>query len=108
MSNPIESGNVFSAVNSIDYSSNSVVSKTILKKPAGNISLFSFDEGEGLAEHSSPHEAFVYILDGAAEITVGGKSHNVQQNECIILPANVPHALKANQAFKMMLIMIKS
>jgi len=108
MSNPIEGGNVFSAVDSIDYSANAVVSKTILKKPAGNISLFSFDKGEGLAEHSSPHEAFVYILDGAAEITVGGKSQNVRQNESIILPANVPHALKANEPFKMILVMIKN
>jgi quercetin dioxygenase-like cupin family protein len=108
MSNPIENGNVFSAVDSIDYSSNSVVSKTILKKPAGNISLFSFDAGEGLAEHSSPHEAFVYVLDGTAEITIDGKSQNVHKNQCIILPGNIPHALKANEAFKMMLVMIKS
>lgn len=108
MSNPTEAGNVFSAVNSIDYSSNAVVSKTILKKPSGNVSLFSFDEGEGLAEHRSPHEAFVYILDGTAEITIAGKSQMVRQNECIILPANIPHALKANEAFKMMLVMIKS
>lgn len=108
MSTPIEHGNVFSATDSIEYSSNSVVSKTILKKPAGNITLFSFDAGEGLSEHSSPHEAFAYILDGSAEITVGGKVQNVQKHECIILPANVPHALKANEAFKMLLAMIKS
>jgi quercetin dioxygenase-like cupin family protein len=108
MSNSIENGNVFSAADSIEYSSGAVVSKTILKKPAGNITLFSFDAGEGLAEHSSPHEAFVSILDGVAEITVAGKSQNVKQNQCIILPANTPHALKANQAFKMLLVMIKS
>jgi quercetin dioxygenase-like cupin family protein len=103
-----ESGNVFSAINSIEYSSNAVVSKTILKKPAGNISLFSFDAGEGLSEHSSPHEAFVFILDGSAEISVGGKIQNVGKHECIILPANIPHALKATNAFKMLLVMIKS
>ena len=108
MSNPIENGNVFSALDTIEYSTNAVVSKTILKKPAGNISLFSFDAGEGLAEHSSPHEAFIYILDGLAEITIAGKSQDVQKNECIILPANIPHALKANQAFKMLLVMIKN
>lgn len=107
MSTNLGEGNVFSAVDSIQYSSNAVVSKTILKKPGGNISLFSFDAGEGLAEHSSPHEVFVYILDGSAEIIVGGKSHNVQKDDCIILPANVPHALKAEQAFKMLLVMIK-
>jgi quercetin dioxygenase-like cupin family protein len=108
MSNPIENGNIFSAADIIEYSSNAVVSKTIIKKPSGNISLFSFAAGEGLAEHSSPHEAFVYILDGVAEITIAGESQNVHKNECIILPGNIPHALKANEAFKMLLVMIKS
>jgi quercetin dioxygenase-like cupin family protein len=108
MSNSIENGNVFSALDTIEYSTNAVVSKTILKKPAGNISLFAFDTGEGLAEHSSPHEAFIYILDGLAEITIAGKSQDIQKNECVILPANIPHALKANQAFKMLLVMIKN
>lgn len=108
MSKAIEDGKIFSAADIIEYASNSVVSKTILKNPAGNISLFSFDAGEGLAEHSSPHEAFVYVLDGAVEISIAGKSQNVQKNECIILPANIPHALKANEAFKMLLVMIKS
>ena len=108
MINPIENGNVFSASDSIEYSSNSVVSKMILKKTAGNISLFSFDAGEGLAEHSSPHEAFVYVLDGTAEVTIAGKSQNVKKNQCIIPPGNIPHSLKANEAFKMMLVMIKS
>jgi len=108
MSNPIENGSVFSTADSIEYSSNSVVSKTIVKKPAGNITLFSFDAGEGLAEHSSPHEAFVSILDGVAEITIDGKNQEVHKGESIILPANLPHALKANQAFKMLLVMIKS
>lgn len=108
MSNTIENGNVFSAADIISYAANSVVSKTILKKPAGNISLFSFDAGEGLSEHSSPHEAFVYVLDGTAEISIAGKIQNVRKNECIILPANIPHALKASEAFKMLLVMIKS
>jgi quercetin dioxygenase-like cupin family protein len=108
MSNSIENGNVFSAADSIEYSSGAVVSKTILKKPAGNITLFSFDAGDGLGVLCSPLEGFVSFLVGVAEITVAGKSQNVMQYQCIILPANTPHALKANQAFKMLLVMIKS
>jgi quercetin dioxygenase-like cupin family protein len=108
MSSQIENGKVFPASDSIDYASNSVVSKTILKKPSGTITLFSFAAGEGLSEHSSPHEAFVHILDGVAEICIAGKSEDVKKGECIILPANIPHALKANQAFKMLLVMIRN
>lgn len=108
MNTTIKKGEPFFANDTIEYSSHSVVSKTILKLPSGNITLFSFDAGEGLSEHSSPHEAFVHITDGSAEITIEGNSRNVQKGESIILPANVPHALKANQAFKMLLIMIKN
>lgn len=107
MNATIERGEPFSVNDVIDYSSQSVVSKTILKLPSGNITLFSFDGGEGLSEHSSPHEAFVHIIDGNAEISIEGKSHNVKKGESIILPANIPHALKANEAFKMILVMIK-
>lgn len=108
MSVTIERGEPFFAENAIDYSSHSVVSKTILKLPSGNITLFSFDAGEGLSEHSSPHEALVQIIDGKAEISIDGKSHEVKKGECIILPANIPHALKANESFKMVLVMIKN
>lgn len=108
MNNSIKDGDVFSVTDSIDYASNAVVSKTILKNPAGNITLFSFDAGEGLSEHSSPHEAFVFVLDGTSEINIGGKIQTVGKNQCVILPANIPHALKANEAFKMLLVMIKS
>ena len=107
MNATIEIGEPFSVNDVIDYSSQSVVSKTILKLPSGNITLFSFDSGEGLSEHSSPHKAFVHIVDGSAEISIEGKPHNVKKGESIILPANIPHALKANQAFKMILVMIK-
>lgn len=107
MNTTIERGEPFFVNDVIDYSSQSVVSKTILKLPSGNITLFSFDSGEGLSEHSSPHEAFVHIIDGSAEITIDGKPHNVKKGESIILPANIPHALKANEAFKMILVMIK-
>ena len=108
MSKPIENGKPFSALDSIAYASGSVISKTILKKPSGNITLFSFDAGEGLSEHSSPHEAMVQILDGSAEISIAGEAQEVRAGQCIILPANIPHALKAFESFKMMLVMIKS
>jgi quercetin dioxygenase-like cupin family protein len=84
-----------------------VVSKAIVKKPTGNITLFAFDKGEGLAEHSSPFEALVQVLDGRAEITIGGNAHRVLAGENIMLPANIPHSLRATDRFKMMLTMIK-
>lgn len=108
MSNRIEPSKTFLPVESIDYASNSIVSKTITKKPTGNITLFAFDHGEGLAEHSSPHEAMVQILDGSAEIIIGENQFVLQVGESIILPANIPHSLKAREKFKMMLTMIKS
>ena len=108
MSNQTEPGKKFNATESIDYAKGSVVSKTIIKKTTGTITLFSFDEGEGLSEHSSPHEALVQVLDGSVEITIGGQAALVEEGESIILPANVPHALKAAERFKMLLTMIKS
>lgn len=108
MSNLIETARIFVPAESIEYADGSVVSKTIVKKPTGNITLFAFDKGEGLAEHSSPHEALVQLLDGKAEITIGGTPYNLQSGQSIILPANIPHSLKAHQKFKMMLTMIKS
>lgn len=108
MSNKVEPAKTFLPAEAIDYADGSVVSKMIVKKATGNITLFAFDKGEGLAEHSSPHEALVQVLDGTAEITIGGTPHHVTKGEGIILPANIPHSLKANERFKMMLTMIKS
>jgi quercetin dioxygenase-like cupin family protein len=108
MSNIIETSKIFVAAESIEYAGGSVVSKTILKKATGNITLFAFDKGEGLAEHSSPYEALVQLLDGNAEITIGGTPYDLQTGQSIILPANIPHSLKASERFKMMLTMIKS
>lgn len=108
MNSRIEIASTFVPVESIEYARGSVVSKTIVKKPTGNITLFAFDEGEGLTEHSSPHEALVQLLDGKAEITIEGSPYNLQTGQSIILPANIPHSLKAKEKFKMMLTMIKS
>jgi quercetin dioxygenase-like cupin family protein len=108
MSNIIETSKIFSPADSVEYAANAVVSKTIIKKATGTITLFAFDKDEGLSEHTAPFEAIVQILDGVAEITIGGTPHTVKVGQCIILPANIPHALKATEKFKMMLTMIRS
>lgn len=107
MSEPIVPGKKFNAKESTPYAEGSVVSKTIIKKSTGNVTLFSFAASEGLSEHSSPHEALVQVLEGRVEITIGGEATVVGEGECLILPANVPHALKAVEQFKMLLTMIK-
>lgn len=92
----------------VTYQEHSVVSKQILSKKAGTLTLFAFDKGEGLSEHTAPYDASVMILDGKAEIMIGGKLHEVKKGEMIVMPAGVPHSLKAVQRFKMLLIMIRS
>lgn len=91
----------------VEYSEGSVVSKTLLDKKTGTLTLFSFDQGQGLSEHTSPYDATVQVLDGAAELTVGGVPHRVGAGELFIMPANVPHSVKAVERFKMLLIMIR-
>ncbi|HOW87621.1 MAG TPA: cupin domain-containing protein [Candidatus Omnitrophota bacterium] len=90
------------------YQKNSVVSTQILNKKAGTLTLFAFDKREGLSEHTAPYDASVMVLDGKAEIRIGGRSHTVKKGEMIIMPANIPHSLKAVTPFKMLLIMIRS
>ena len=91
-----------------EYSPDAVVSKTVLNKKTGTVTLFSFDKGQGLSEHTAPFDAMVCVLDGVSEITVGGVPKVVKKGEMVIMPANIPHALKATERFKMMLVMIKS
>jgi len=91
----------------VAYAKGAIVSKTVIKKTTGTITLFAFDKGEELSEHSAPYEALVQVLDGTGQITVGGKPHLLEPGNCILLPANVPHAVKAVESFKMMLTMIK-
>lgn len=90
------------------YQKGSIVSKTILKKTAGNVSLFAFSEGQELSEHSAPYDALVQIFDGEAEISISGEKSTVKNGEMILLPANKPHAIKACKDFKMILTMLKS
>jgi quercetin dioxygenase-like cupin family protein len=102
-----EKDRVFRFDEEVNYADGSIVSKNVLKKSTGNISLFAFDKGEGLSEHTAPFDAVVQIVDGTAEITVGGKNHLLEKGDSIIMPANIPHALKAVEKYKMVLIMIK-
>ncbi|KKT21390.1 MAG: Cupin 2 conserved barrel domain protein [Parcubacteria group bacterium GW2011_GWB1_43_8] len=92
----------------INYQDGSVVSREILKLPTGTLTVFAFDAGQGLSEHTAPYDATVYILDGEAEVKISGQIHLVKKREMIIMPAGQPHSLKAEKPFKMMLIMIKS
>jgi quercetin dioxygenase-like cupin family protein len=92
----------------IHYQEGSVVSKTLLDKGIGTITLFAFDEGQGLSEHTAPFDAFVQIVDGESEITIAGVKHTVGKGQFIIMPANQPHSLKAVRKFKMLLVMIRA
>jgi len=92
----------------VNYQNGAVVSREIVRKPTGSVTLFAFDEGQGLSEHTAPFDALVQVLEGEGEIMISSQSHRVQGGEMILLPAGEPHALKAIQRFKMMLTMIRS
>lgn len=91
----------------IDYSANGVVSKQVLEKSTGNITLFAFDKGQKLSEHSAPFDAMVQVIEGKVEITIDKKPYNLEEGETIIMPADIPHAVTATEKFKMLLTMIK-
>ena len=92
----------------IDYQDGSIVSKEIIKNEKGTVTLFAFDKGQGLSEHTAPFDALVYNFDGKAEVIIEDKTHLLEAGEIIIMPANKPHALKAIERFKMLLVMVKS
>jgi quercetin dioxygenase-like cupin family protein len=102
------SGQAVKSIDLINYQKGSIVSRTIIDKDAGTLTLFAFDEGQGLSEHTAPFDALVYLLDGEAEVTISGNPLNLKEGEIVIMPANQPHALRAIRRFKMMLVMIKS
>jgi quercetin dioxygenase-like cupin family protein len=93
---------------SIEYSLNSVVSRTLVDNKAGTITLFAFDAGQGLSEHSAPFDAVVQVLDGEAVLTIGGNDVKVISGQMVVMPANVPHAVQAIQRFKMLLTMLRA
>lgn len=100
--------NAISLASLVDYQDGSVVSKEVIKKEKGTVTLFAFDKGQGLSTHTAPFDALVYIIDGKAEITIAGKPHNLKTGEAIIMPADKAHSLKAIERFKMLLVMIKA
>lgn len=91
----------------VEYQDGAVVSRTLVKKEKGTVTLFAFDKGEGLSEHSAPFDALVQVLDGEAEITISGKPIRAAAGQLVIMPADEPHALQAAKRFKMMLIMVR-
>ncbi|HII54360.1 cupin domain-containing protein [Candidatus Micrarchaeota archaeon CG08_land_8_20_14_0_20_49_17] len=107
----IGSGNSNSGKNilsMITYQEGSIVSRELVSRKAGTVTLFAFDAGQGLSEHTAPYDALAYLLDGEAEITISGERHLCKAGEMLIMPAGKPHALKAVKRFKMFLVMIKS
>ena len=92
----------------VDYRKGSIVSRTLLDKEAGTITLFAFDVEQGLSTHTAPYDAMVYLIEGKADITIGDDTFILEEGELIIMPAHIPHALRATCQFKMMLVMVKS
>lgn len=92
----------------IEYQEGSVVSREIIRKDTGTVTIFAFDKGEGLSEHTAPFDAMVQVIDGKAEITISGNKNVLEKGDMIIMPANDPHALKALERYKMVLTMIRS
>jgi quercetin dioxygenase-like cupin family protein len=107
-SNEFEKAKIFTFSGSVDYAEGGIVSKTVLKKQTGNISLFAFAKGEALSEHTAPFDAMIQVVEGKGEIIIGGQSHILDSGETIIMPANISHAVKAVENFKMVLTMIRS
>jgi len=107
MEDKITHSEVFDFAKKVDYSSDGIVSKKIIQKSIGNITLFAFDKGQELSEHSTPFDALIQVLEGSAQIIIGGKPYDVPVGNSIIMPANIPHAVKATSKFKMLLTMIK-
>jgi len=92
----------------VEYQEGAVVSRAIIDKPQGTVTLFAFAEGEGLSEHTTPYDALVQVLDGGVEITIGVEAFRLDEGETIVMPADVPHALRALGRFKMLLVMVKT
>ena len=101
-------GKVVRLADLVDYQDGAVVSREIINKKTGTVTLFAFDKGQGLSEHTAPFDALVYIIDGEADITISGKTLRLKEGEMVIMPANQPHALKAVGKFKMILTMIRA
>ena len=104
----ISGGEAVKAAGLVNYQEGSVVSREIVRKPAGNVTIFAFDEGQGLSEHTAPFDALAQVLEGEVEISIAGIPRRLGEGEMILMPANQPHALRALKRFKMILTMIRS
>ena len=107
-SNEFEKEQVIRLKDAVAYQEKAIVSRIVTRNEKGNITIFAFDEGESLSEHTAPFDAFVQVLDGEGRITINRTSYDVSEGDCIIMPADLPHAVLAKTAFKMMLVMIKA
>lgn len=103
----IEPSEALDLASMVDYADGSVVSRTLVDKDAGTVTLFAFDEGESLSEHTTPYDALVQVLDGEVTLTIGGEEVRATAGELVLMPAKVPHALRATRRFKMLLTMIR-
>ena len=100
-------GKVLALGNLVDYQEGSIVSREIIRKKTGTITLFAFDKGQGLSEHTTPFDALVFVLEGKAKVTISGRALPVNSGEMVIMPAHEPHAIRAVTSFKMLLVMIR-
>ncbi len=103
----IEKGKVFAAAHAIGYAQGGVVSKEFISNPGGSVTLFSFDQGQGLSEHSAPYDALIQVLEGEMLLQVAGDSHRIAAGESFIIPANAPHSVQAGRPFKMLITMVR-
>lgn len=103
-----EKATIYETEKLVEYQKGSVVSKEIIKKETGTVTVFAFDKNEGLSEHTAPFDAMVQVIDGTLELTIDGELFTLTKGNMIIMPANIPHALHAKERFKMVLTMIKS
>ena len=108
MNKEFDKAEIYPLETSIEYADDSIVSKTILKKETGTVTLFGFDKGQGLSRHSAPFDAIVQIIEGTASIIIDENAYQLSKGDMIIMPANIPHAVDATERFKMLLTMIKS
>ena len=101
-------GRTLRLVDLVVYQDDSVVSRTVLDKKTGTVTVFAFDQGQGLSEHTTPFDALIYVLDGKADVTISGKGHHLRDGDVLIMPANEPHTVQAVERFKMVLVMVLS
>ena len=104
---PVPAAEILRLAEMVSYAEGSIVSRALVQKPVGSLTLFAFDAGQGLNEHTAPYDAFVQILDGEGELVIAGKSINARASDTVLMPANIPHAVNARQRFKMLLTMIR-